>query len=233
MNSKKIVTTLVLGFVLCFTLALPANAAVSVKSSTKVAVTKETKSTKKNKKKLIEKKNTKKIQKDKIASDKKKQKKASQTNKAKSNKSKSSEKNQSKLLPNDKKKYSEQDLRLMANIIFCEAGNQSYAGKKAVGIVVMNRVRSHKFPNTITKVIYQKSQFGPASNGSLNRAFTQYDKGNFTSAAHLQCIEAAKETLEGSTIVKLNGTDVEMKTYLFFSGYVSGARLQIGGHQFK
>lgn len=58
---------------------------------------------------------------------------------------------------------------LMASIIFCEAGNQPYEGQVAVGAVVMNRVRSSVYPNSIEAVIYQAGQFGPASTGWLDR----------------------------------------------------------------
>ena len=57
---------------------------------------------------------------------------------------------------------SDSDRKLLAAIIYCEAGNQSMQGKIAVGNVVLNRVNSRKFPNTISKVIYQKGQFTPA-----------------------------------------------------------------------
>jgi spore germination cell wall hydrolase CwlJ-like protein len=117
----------------------------------------------------------------------------------------------------------------MSAIIFCEAGNQSYAGKKAVGIVVMNRMRSSLFPNSLSGVIYQSGQFTPAATGFLSTALYKYDNGMIPSS----CIKAAKEVLSGSTTVELNGSTVEMKSYLFFSRYVYGCRLQIGAHQFK
>ena len=50
---------------------------------------------------------------------------------------------------------------LLAALIFCEAGGEPYEGQVAVGAVVMNRVRSGIFPNSITEVIYQSGQFGP------------------------------------------------------------------------
>lgn len=56
---------------------------------------------------------------------------------------------------------------LLAAIIQCEAGGEPYEGKLAVGSVVLNRVRSSKFPNTITGVIYQKNQFSPVASGRL------------------------------------------------------------------
>jgi uncharacterized protein YgiM (DUF1202 family) len=58
---------------------------------------------------------------------------------------------------------------LLAAIIQCEAGNQSYECQLAVGAVVVNRVKSGSYPGTIYDVIYQKSQFGPASSGVLER----------------------------------------------------------------
>ena len=63
----------------------------------------------------------------------------------------------------------------MASIINCEAGSEPYQGKLAVGIVVMNRVSSKSFPNSIKGVIYQKGQFSPVRNGSLKKRLRQYD----------------------------------------------------------
>ncbi|MCD7832657.1 MAG: cell wall hydrolase [Lachnospiraceae bacterium] len=62
------------------------------------------------------------------------------------------------------------DTTLLAALIYCEAGNQSYDGMVAVGAVVMNRVNSSSFPNTISEVIYQSGQFSPASSGALATA---------------------------------------------------------------
>lgn len=53
-----------------------------------------------------------------------------------------------------------QSQTLLASIIFCEAGNQPYEGQVAVGAVVMNRVNSDIYPNSIEEVIYQPGQFG-------------------------------------------------------------------------
>lgn len=135
-----------------------------------------------------------------------------------------------------KNKYTASELRYMTSIIYCEARGESYQGKKAVGIVVMNRVRSELFPNTVKKVIYQSGQFSPVRNGSLNVALSQYDtmkkKGKFTGAMKT-CMKAAKEVLNGSTTVTVNGKTKEMKSYLYFSRYVSGAKFQLGAHQFK
>jgi hypothetical protein len=138
-----------------------------------------------------------------------------------------------KVLEMDEPSYTEDELRLMSAIIFCEAGAESYTGKVAVGIVVMNRVRSSEFPNTVSGVIYQKKQFTPARSGALAKALKTYDSGKFTAKNHLDSIKAAKKVLEGCTTVTLKGKEVNMKSYLFFSVYLRNRRLIIGNHMFR
>lgn len=132
-----------------------------------------------------------------------------------------------------KEKYTKAELRLMSCIIYAEANGEPYAGKLAVGIVVMNRKSSKSFPNTVKGVIYQKYQFGPVRNGSLNRALKEYDAGKFTSSAEKACIKAAKEALNGTKKVKYGSKTYNMKGYHYFSTYVKGKRLTIKNHQFK
>ena len=132
-----------------------------------------------------------------------------------------------------KKKYTNAELRLMSSLIYCEASGEPYAGKLAVGIVVMNRKSSKSFPNTIKGVIYQKYQFGPARNGSLKRALKEYDAGRFTSSSEKACIKAAKAALNGEKKVTYKSKTYNMKSYYFFSTYVKGKRLTIKNHQFK
>lgn len=132
-----------------------------------------------------------------------------------------------------KKKYSEAELRLLSAIIYCEAGSESYKGKAAVGIVIMNRVKSSLFPDTIKGVVYQSYQFSPVRNGSLDRALDQYDKGRFTSEDEKECIQAAKEVLNGKTTITLDGKEKDFSKYLFFSGRLKGHTLTLGNHQFK
>ena len=93
-----------------------------------------------------------------------------------------------------KKKYSSyaataSDVQLLGALIQCEAGNQPYEGKVAVGAVVMNRVRSSAYPNTIYGVIYAAGQFTPAGSGQVDR---RLEKGVSAS-----CIKAAEEALNG------------------------------------
>lgn len=132
-----------------------------------------------------------------------------------------------------KKKYNKANLRLMASIINCEAGGESYQGKVAVGIVVMNRVKSKAFPNTIRKVIYERGQFSPVRNGMLRKKLAQYDAGKIKSAQWKSCIKAAKVAMDGQSTVKIKGKTRSMKGVRFFSVGLPGAKFRLGGHRFK
>ena len=83
------------------------------------------------------------------------------------------------------------DQTLLAAIIFCEAGNQPYEGQVAVGAVILNRVRSSVYPNSIAEVIYQSGQFGPAMSGWLDSVLAS---GGYTATA----MQAAADALAGS-----------------------------------
>lgn len=132
-----------------------------------------------------------------------------------------------------KKSYTDNDMKYLAAIIFCEAGNQSYAGKVAVGCVVMNRVNSPKFPNTVLGVIKQPYQFGPVRQGKFAREVKKVEQGKYSRGARRQCMKAAQEVLEGQRNVTYKGKKVNMKKYYFFNGRLSRPKLRIGGHQFK
>ena len=64
--------------------------------------------------------------------------------------------------------YSEADLQLLARLIYGEARGESYVGQVAVGAVVMNRIRSASFPNTMSGVIYQSYAFTAVDDGQIN-----------------------------------------------------------------
>ena len=85
--------------------------------------------------------------------------------------------------------YSDADLKLMAAIIQAEAGGESYAGQLAVGTVIMNRVKSSLFPNTLSGVIYQKNQFQPVRDGHLALILER--------GPNESCTNAAKQVLNG------------------------------------
>lgn len=112
----------------------------------------------------------------------------------------------------------ESDRYLMANIIFCEAGNQPYEGQVAVGAVIMNRVRSSACPDTISGVVYQKNQFSPVASGRLALALARND-------ATESCYKAADAAMAGESPIG---------DCLFFRTPVSGInyKYKIGGHIF-
>ena len=113
--------------------------------------------------------------------------------------------------------FADGDRYLLANLIYCEAGNQPYEGQVAVGAVVMNRVMSSVFPDTVVGVIYQKKQFSPVGSGRLALALAE----DHATAA---CYRAADDAMAGATTVG---------NCLFFRTPIEGLTgIQIGGHIF-
>ena len=82
---------------------------------------------------------------------------------------------------------------LLAALIQAEAGNQPYEGQLAVGAVVMNRVRSGAYPNTIQGVISAPGQFGPAATGRVAAIMA--------SGPRASCMQAAQAAINGETTV--------------------------------
>lgn len=78
--------------------------------------------------------------------------------------------------------------QLLARLINGEARGESYQGQVAVGAVVLNRVKSSEFPNTISGVIYQKGQFSCVTDGQFNKAID----------SNSTIYKAAKECMNGS-----------------------------------
>ena len=64
--------------------------------------------------------------------------------------------------------YSDNDVYILAKAIYAEARGESYTGQVAVGAVILNRVKSSQFPNTITGVIYQPYAFTAVADGQIN-----------------------------------------------------------------
>ena len=82
---------------------------------------------------------------------------------------------------------------LLAALIQAEAGSQPYEGQLAVGAVVMNRVRSGGYPNTVMGVITQTGQFPPATNGTVGAIVSR--------GAKASCVRAAEAAINGETNV--------------------------------
>ncbi len=85
------------------------------------------------------------------------------------------------------KEEEERAEKLLASIIYCEAGNQSFTGQVAVGAVVLNRMANEAYPDTMEEVIYQPGQFCPAGSGWLDRVRST---DGYTESA-MQAAEAA------------------------------------------
>ena len=113
--------------------------------------------------------------------------------------------------------FADGDRYLLANLIYCEAGAEPYEGKVAVGAVVINRVLSSVYPDTVVGVIYQNRQFSPVASGRLAIALAE---GKATAA----CFQAADEAMKGYSNV---GNCVYFRTPI---PGLSGKN--IGGHVF-
>lgn len=114
--------------------------------------------------------------------------------------------------------FAEGDRYLLANLIYCEAGAEPYSGQVAVGSVVINRVLSSVYPDTVTGVIYQSGQFSPVASGRLALALGE---GRATAA----CYQAADEVMGGTTNVG---------NCVYFRTPIDGInpKYTIGGHIF-
>ncbi len=113
--------------------------------------------------------------------------------------------------------FAEGDRYLLANLIYCEAGGEPYEGKVAVGAVVINRVLSSVYPDTVVGVIYQNKQFSPVASGRLALALAE---GKATAA----CYQAADEAMSGYSNVG---------NCVYFRTPVPGlSGINIGGHVF-
>lgn len=113
--------------------------------------------------------------------------------------------------------FADGDRKLLASIIYCEAGGEPYAGKLAVGAVVINRVLSSKYPDTVVGVIYQPYQFSPVRSGRLELALAM-------NKATESCYRAADEAMSGATNVG---------NCLYFRTPIEGLTgISIGGHIF-
>lgn len=113
--------------------------------------------------------------------------------------------------------FADADLQLLANLIYCEAGGEPYEGKLAVGAVVINRMLSSVYPDTMVGVIYQRRQFSPVGSGRLELALTN-------NKATADCYRAAEEAMSGMSNV---GNCVYFRTPI--EGLTG---ISIGGHIF-
>jgi spore germination cell wall hydrolase CwlJ-like protein len=85
------------------------------------------------------------------------------------------------------------DVELLAALLECEAGTSNYEALLAVGSVVVNRMKSRHYPDTVRGVIYQSGQFPPAHDGKVDRVLKRGVKD--------LCLTAAQDALAGKNNV--------------------------------
>lgn len=122
-------------------------------------------------------------------------------------------------------RYSESDYRVLQRIVQAEAGICDEKGKILVANVIINRVRSREFPDNITDVVYQRAQFSPVSDGSIN-----------TCKVTRQTIECVDRALAGEdhsqgALYFMNRDGSESSNIKWFDGRLSYI-MQHGGHEF-
>ena len=96
----------------------------------------------------------------------------------------------------DESSHTDDELKLLACLVHTEAGNQSYEGRLAVANVVLNRMKSSKYPNTMKEVIYQPGQFSVVKSGSLAKQLEKYD--SYSTNSQKLTIKAAQDALDGA-----------------------------------
>lgn len=92
-----------------------------------------------------------------------------------------------------------EDYECLKKIVQAEAGGEDFLGKQLVVCVILNRVASGEFPDSVKKVVFQQGQFSPIRNGSYSKA------------------KASKETIQAIDEVLKNGSDLSMGALYFFA----------------
>lgn len=110
------------------------------------------------------------------------------------------------------------DLVLFAAILECEAGGSGYDGLLAVATVIMNRVESPRYPNTLKGVIYQSGQFSPTWNGSLSKVLNRGPSSI--------CYQVARDALNGKRLASVS------RCYQFRAASTGHSGTVVGGNVF-
>ena len=99
---------------------------------------------------------------------------------------------------------SEAEMEMLTAMIYCESRGEPYEGQLAVGYVIMNRIRSSKFPNTLEEVLRQGRQFEPAGSGRFDIVLTAHREGIpgvISQSEWDSCARAAAECVNGTSNV--------------------------------
>lgn len=96
---------------------------------------------------------------------------------------------------------SDYEMLLLATMIYCEAGNQGSEGQLAVGYVIMNRVRSALYPNSLESVLRQSRQFEPAGSGRFDLVLQAEQDDDIPNIVTESCWNAAQAVVNGTSNV--------------------------------
>ncbi|MGG1984832.1 cell wall hydrolase [Brevibacillus brevis] len=125
-----------------------------------------------------------------------------------------------KVIRNGKVKISKRDMELLARLVYAEGRGEPYEGQVAIAAVVLNRVASDEFPNTVREVIYAPNAFSPVHDGNLTH------KSN----------ESTRKAVEDA----VNGKDPSNGSLYFFNPDTATSKwiwsrpvtVEIGNHRF-
>ena len=96
---------------------------------------------------------------------------------------------------------SDYEIMMLATIIYCEAGNQGTDGQLAVGYVIMNRIRSSRFPRTLEGVLRQSKQFEPVGSGRFDLVLKAEQDDDIPNIVTQSCWNAARAVVNGTSNV--------------------------------
>lgn len=110
------------------------------------------------------------------------------------------------------------ELELLAQLVEAEAGNQDFEGKCLVVDVVLNRVESPDFPNTISEVIFQDGQFSVITNGAFDKAAWNMQESDYAAVMVETELHTNKNVLYFNNCSTVSGT---------------GNKFKVGDHWFR
>lgn len=110
------------------------------------------------------------------------------------------------------------ELELLAQLVEAEAGNQSFEGKCLVVDVILNRVESPDFPDTISEVIFQPGQFSVIKNGAFEKAGWNMQESDYAAVMCETQLHQNKDVLYFNNCSTVAG---------------KGYKFKVGGHWFR
>lgn len=110
------------------------------------------------------------------------------------------------------------ELELLAQLVEAEAGNQPFEGKCLVADVILNRVESDEFPDTISEVIFQEGQFSVVKNGALDKAGYNMKEDDYAAVAVEVELHSNRDVLYFNNCKNVAG---------------KGKKFKVGGHWFR